>query len=97
MALMDWPRSGSNTYDAAFHHGGVFHQHIFHLVRADPEAAGLDDVIEAAVEPVEAVFIHRSCIPCMIYAAPPGMIILLGIVQIRCEYSDLAAVFGRHG
>ena len=32
----------------------------------------------------------------MIYAAPPGMIILLGIVQIRCEYSDLAAVFGRH-
>ena len=78
--------------NAAFHHRRVLHQHIFHLIGADPVTAGFDDVVETAVEPEAARFIPVDGIPGVVDPIPPDPTVLLLIVQIPGKDTHLFPV-----
>ena len=64
----------------AFYNGRMLHQHIFHFIRSNPEAACLDDIIKTSMEPVMAMFIHICRITRMIYPITPDISVLFIIV-----------------
>ena len=73
----------------------MFHQHIFHLVRAYPVAAGFDDIVKPAVKPIVSLRILVGHVPCVIDSASPHMTVLGFVIQIGAENTNLLAAFRR--
>ena len=88
------PERVRHTDDTALCNRGMFHQHIFHLIGADPVAAGLDDVVKSAVEPIAAIFVHICRIAGVIHTAAPYIAILGFVIQISGKYAGLPPFSG---
>lgn len=82
--------------NAAFHNGRVLRQNVFHLIRTDTEPAGFYNVIEAAVEPVQTVFVLPGGIARMVNTAAPDIAVLLLVIEISAENAGLSAILRRY-
>lgn len=71
----------------------MLHQHILHLIGADPVTACFDDIVKASVEPVAARCIPVGGVAGVVDTATPDMPVLRPIVQIPGEYAHLFPVF----
>ena len=71
----------------------MLRQHVFHLVGTYSKAAGLYNIVKAAVEPVQTVFVYVCRIAGVVYSAAPNVFILFVVVEIAAENTRLSAVF----
>lgn len=69
----------------------MLHQHRLHLVGPHPEAAGLDEIVEAPVKPEAAVLVLPGRVPGVVDAPGPGSLIPLRVrpPEVRQQQSGL--------
>ena len=70
----------------------MLHEHALHLERTDPVAAGLDDVVIAADEPVISVLIPPGYIAGVVEAVVPGLFRQFRVTVILLEEAERPAL-----
>ena len=74
--------------DGTLHYGGMRHQRTLHLEGTDAVAAGLDDIVDAALEPIVAVLIAPRHIAGVVEAVVPCLARLLLVAIVLLEETD---------